>query len=550
MLSGATDLEKLQEPEDLTEPMRWLWRALAPRLDEMESEGVVTGEYEGREVRVACRVLRPADVDALLPAADRTPGGARARAAGPGGAGRARPGGGAGARGAARQPPELLGPGRLPPLRLPLLPGPGPAAAAARRRPRARGPRRRRPRTRCPRRSAASVVHQLLEELDFAAPAVPGRERVAEVIEAVGGQPVRDDEVADVTRPGRRLRGLAAGGADRRRRARCTPSCRSRSPWTPAAAQPADRRHRGRARPRGRPACWWWTTRATGSRAPSPPTASRAPTRSSAWCTRWPRCARGAARAEVAYCFLERPDEPVTSVYTAADVPALEAELRELTAGVSEGRFEPTAAPHRGLCADCPGRPALCSWDEERTLAEPAVPGSLVPLVADLGAPDDPPRRGGLRGAPPRARLPRLAVRGRPAGQRGAGARARAGSARARCCAGWSSAARRRGGRRCWSRAATCRRWPTRWTTRWPAPTRSSGRWWCSTPTSGWHALGGHLRRSVLPDLPDATIVVIAGRGAPGPRLARGRLGEPDRRARARAAQRRRVALAAGRRRG
>ena len=30
-------------------------------------------------------------------------------------------------------------------------------------------------------------------------------------------------------------------------------------------------------------------------------------------------------------------------------------------------------------------------------------------------------------------------------------------------------------------------------------------------------ALGGHLRRSVLPDLPDASIVVIAGRGAPDP---------------------------------
>ena len=30
MLSGATDLEKLQEPADLAEPMRWIWRALAP----------------------------------------------------------------------------------------------------------------------------------------------------------------------------------------------------------------------------------------------------------------------------------------------------------------------------------------------------------------------------------------------------------------------------------------------------------------------------------------------------------------------------------------
>ena len=47
-----------------------------------------------------------------------------------------------------------------------------------------------------------------------------------------------------------------------------------------------------------------------------------------------------------------------------------EDELRALAAGVSAGRFEPTAKPHRGLCADCPGRPALCSWDDAHTLAE------------------------------------------------------------------------------------------------------------------------------------------------------------------------------------
>ena len=44
--------------------------------------------------------------------------------------------------------------------------------------------------------------------------------------------------------------------------------------------------------------------------------------------------------------------------------------LRTLAAGISEGRFVPTVAPHRGLCADCPGRPALCSWDESHTLAD------------------------------------------------------------------------------------------------------------------------------------------------------------------------------------
>ncbi len=37
------------------------------------------------------------------------------------------------------------------------------------------------------------------------------------------------------------------------------------------------------------------------------------------------------------------------------------------------GRFEPTGEPHRELCADCPGREALCSWEPDRTLA-PAEP--------------------------------------------------------------------------------------------------------------------------------------------------------------------------------
>jgi hypothetical protein len=77
----------------------------------------------------------------------------------------------------------------------------------------------------------------------------------------------------------------------------------------------------------------------------------------------------GAERVEVVHCFLERPDEPATAVYEAADAGRLEAELLALAAGVVEGRFEPAAEPHLELCATCPGRAALCSWPEERTLA-------------------------------------------------------------------------------------------------------------------------------------------------------------------------------------
>lgn len=82
----------------------------------------------------------------------------------------------------------------------------------------------------------------------------------------------------------------------------------------------------------------------------------------------------GAERVEVAHCFLERPDEPATAVFEAADADRLEAELLALARGIVEGRFEPSAAPHYALCADCPGRAALCVHTEELTLREVPVP--------------------------------------------------------------------------------------------------------------------------------------------------------------------------------
>jgi hypothetical protein len=85
----------------------------------------------------------------------------------------------------------------------------------------------------------------------------------------------------------------------------------------------------------------------------------------------------GAARVEVAYAFLERPREPVAARFDAADADRLEAELLALAAGLLAGEYPVTPAPHRELCLTCPGRRALCSYDEERTLrprAESAPP--------------------------------------------------------------------------------------------------------------------------------------------------------------------------------
>jgi ATP-dependent helicase/nuclease subunit A len=78
----------------------------------------------------------------------------------------------------------------------------------------------------------------------------------------------------------------------------------------------------------------------------------------------------GAAEVEVAYCFLERPDLVVSRRFGAAERERLEAELLDLAAGVISGSFAPTDSPHRELCQSCPGQPALCSWPPDRTLAE------------------------------------------------------------------------------------------------------------------------------------------------------------------------------------
>ncbi|MEA2479577.1 MAG: hypothetical protein QOJ07_1499, partial [Thermoleophilaceae bacterium] len=77
----------------------------------------------------------------------------------------------------------------------------------------------------------------------------------------------------------------------------------------------------------------------------------------------------GAERVEVVHLFLERPADPVSVSFAATDAERLEDDLRALAGGVIEGRFEPTGDPHRDLCRGGPGRPALCSWDESRTLA-------------------------------------------------------------------------------------------------------------------------------------------------------------------------------------
>ena len=83
----------------------------------------------------------------------------------------------------------------------------------------------------------------------------------------------------------------------------------------------------------------------------------------------------GAPRVEVVYALLDRPAEPVAARTRRrrADAGARSADL---AAGPLEGDYRVSPAPHRELCATCPGRRAMCSWPEEMTLRE--TPGVLL----------------------------------------------------------------------------------------------------------------------------------------------------------------------------
>ncbi|MGH3065399.1 MAG: UvrD-helicase domain-containing protein, partial [Gaiellaceae bacterium] len=67
----------------------------------------------------------------------------------------------------------------------------------------------------------------------------------------------------------------------------------------------------------------------------------------------------GATEAEVAYQFLERPQDVVTATFSTEDTAAFEAELSAAIARIREGEFRPT--PSEFVCADCPALDLLCA---------------------------------------------------------------------------------------------------------------------------------------------------------------------------------------------
>ena len=89
--------------------------------------------------------------------------------------------------------------------------------------------------------------------------------------------------------------------------------------------------------------------------------------RCSGSCTRSPAFATARSEVEVAYQFLERPDDVVSATFTRADTPALEAELSAAIARIRAGDFRPT--PSEFACADCPALDLVCAGPRSRLAA-------------------------------------------------------------------------------------------------------------------------------------------------------------------------------------
>ncbi|HEY4450838.1 MAG TPA: UvrD-helicase domain-containing protein [Solirubrobacteraceae bacterium] len=85
---------------------------------------------------------------------------------------------------------------------------------------------------------------------------------------------------------------------------------------------------------------------------------------------------------EIVHWFLERPGEVVRARFLASERGTLESRLAARVARAREHGFAVSPRPHRGLCLTCPGRVALCSWSESETLRED--PGGPREEAADI----------------------------------------------------------------------------------------------------------------------------------------------------------------------
>lgn len=95
----------------------------------------------------------------------------------------------------------------------------------------------------------------------------------------------------------------------------------------------------------------------------------------------------GAPKVDIVHWFLGRADEAVVASFHAGERAALERRLAEHVASARQRGFAVSPSPHRGLCLTCPGRAGLCSWDERATMREvPELDPALDTTSAGAGS--------------------------------------------------------------------------------------------------------------------------------------------------------------------
>jgi ATP-dependent helicase/nuclease subunit A len=367
ILSGGVDCERWPEPRPGGPPLDWIARALTgdPRAVFSVPETVVERRFEDRPARLRCALNSPATLDAVLPRAALAPAGRPRAGASP----TALPDAPAVLPAAPAWPrpaPQRLSYSSLGAyarcgyrfylqrlLKLPpVTPPPRPEAAEPALAATVRG----------------SIVHRALEDLDFSRPAAPDAATVVELA-AEWGVELTDEEVADI-------RALVDAFASSPLCARLAAARRTRreAPFSfaldPSGGGPlvTGFLDAAAAEPDGGVLIVDYKSDRLEGATPAEVVEREYATQRIVYALAALR--DGAPRAEVAYCFLERPGEPVTRAFTAADAPALTEHLAGLARGLIEGRYPVAEVPHRELCGDCPGRATMCSWGESETLRE------------------------------------------------------------------------------------------------------------------------------------------------------------------------------------
>lgn len=76
----------------------------------------------------------------------------------------------------------------------------------------------------------------------------------------------------------------------------------------------------------------------------------------------------GAREVEVAHWFLERPGQWISARFSGAEREQLRERLSASLAALRQRGFVVAGDPHRELCLSCPGRDGLCSWGKTHTM--------------------------------------------------------------------------------------------------------------------------------------------------------------------------------------